>query len=92
MKTNITVKEYIESINYCSLNSIKKTIEDYISKYGENAELVIDSGPVTDTDYYILFNRLETDEEYDKRLKRDEELKKIRRQQYENLKKEFDSE
>jgi hypothetical protein len=39
--------------------------------------------------YFLYKTRLETDEEYEKRMKQEEERKENRRKQYEQLKKEF---
>jgi hypothetical protein len=40
-------------------------------------------------EYYLYRTRIETDEEYEKRMKEEEQRKENRRMQYEKLKKEF---
>lgn len=40
-------------------------------------------------EYYLYRNRIETDEEYEKRMKEEELQKEYRRMQFEQLKKEF---
>jgi hypothetical protein len=40
-------------------------------------------------EYYLYKTRLETDEEYEKRMKHEEQQKENRRKQFEQLKKEF---
>lgn len=71
-----------------TLIKLKHDVEKLIEEYGEGAWITID----VDGDSYVEYNRLETDSEFDKRIKKEEERKKFRKKQYEDLKKEFEKE
>lgn len=86
---------YTDVLAYTSLNGIKLALEELIDTYGENAELIIDSG-YSNIDVKVRFTREENDKEYQKRLKNEAREKDLRvtkedkeRKEYERLKKKF---
>ena len=86
---------YSDVLEYSELKHIKLALDELISVYGENAELIIDSG-YSSIDVKVRFTREENDKEYQKRLKNEAREKDLRvtkedkeRKEYERLKKKF---
>jgi len=61
-----------------SLKEILFTVQDWIERFGDSAYLNISHGWDADIDFEIEFERLETDKEFEKRLKKEEkDLEKL---------------
>ena len=92
-----TVSTPIESADwtYCSLGSIKKSLDDAIAKYGESATLDWHSYAYDENKYLYIFAELpESDEAMERRIALEEqyEIARERRElaEYERLKKQFE--
>ncbi len=88
----ITIKE---SKDFCyygefygSIDKIISTLQRCKEQGWEGIDYDYDYGN-GGKDYYVYKTRLENDEEYEKRVKQEEQQKENRRKQYEQLKKEF---
>lgn len=86
---------YTDVLEYTSLRHIKLALDELISVYGEEAELVVDSG-YSNVDVKVRFTREENDKEYQKRLQNEAREKDLivakedkERKEYERLKKKF---
>lgn len=85
----ISEKVYIDL--YQSLGNFLSDISLLIEKYGEDAILDFTYEEDMGVEMYINTSREETDEEYQRRLSKEEESKEIRKKQYLQLKKEFEN-
>lgn len=101
----MTNKKTIGVTAYCdidcgSLAAVKMEIEHLIEMYGEDANLVLDSG-YNNLSQYVEYKRIESDSEYNKRLKAEAKTKELEekrnktieeneRKQFERLKKKFE--
>lgn len=77
-----------------SLASLKKEIEKLIELHGPDAEIQKTTFPYDDSEYlYVYKNRLENDEEYNKRIELEKQMEEYRekrdRAEYERLSKKF---
>lgn len=68
--TKKTVKDrHWSGITNClTLGEVKEEIDNLVEKYGHDADVHFDSG-YNNIDEYVEFFRMETDNEYQKRLK-----------------------
>lgn len=98
-------KKNIVSIANCdidcgTLSALKMEIENLIEMYGEDATLVLDSG-YTNLSQYVEYKRIESDSEYNKRLKAESKTRELEekrskiiedkdRKEFERLKKKFE--
>jgi hypothetical protein len=92
MKQEKYVTEDIESLNHDMLVDIKEKIERYIETYGESSTLSLSISYDNYIECAIEYKRLETDYEYEQRLKVTELQKQSRLKMYEKLKQEFEGE
>ena len=75
--------------DYSSLKYIKEELDNSIERYGEDSIISIEES-YGDHELCLYYQSLETDEEYETRLRHENISKEYRRQQYEQLKKEFE--
>lgn len=73
-----------------------KNCQRYIKEYGSTAKFEMESDRYSDREYLVLkYEREETDEEYQNRLKQEEQFKSYRdkrdAEEYERLKKKFEN-
>lgn len=91
------VREYLyENVGHMiegSIDSVIARLKEFKKDYADEDNLRIVTSGMTDNGYshHLICDRLETDAEYDMRVKREETYKDHRRKQYENLKKEFEA-
>ena len=90
------VEEFQESISMYefsgSIDDIRKTLDRIEREYEGRKVFIRDNSYGDNPDFSLVESRLETDEEYNKRLTKEEEDKERRRKMYLKLQEEFGTE
>lgn len=90
LNTNATM-----SLDYCTLGQIRREIDRYIEKYGEDSEIRMECEPYCGEKEYptIYHRRLETDDEYAVRLENERKQAQLvearERKEFERLQAKF---
>lgn len=82
------------NVDYVTLKDIKEKAEKLMLKYGEDARVKKTNFPYDDSDYFYVYeNRLENDQEYQKRIDIENKLQQIKEErdcaEFERLSKKF---
>lgn len=77
--------------SWMTLKRIKESIDVYIMRYGEDAELSIEDDYGSPS-LYFNYSRPETDAEKQRRLYQEQAREEYQRKQYEELKKKYEGE
>ena len=91
------IEEFLDTVSMSelsgSIDDIRKTLDRIEKNYEGSGDIFIRENYYQETPIYsIVESRLETDEEYNKRIAKEEEDKECRRKLYLRLQKEFGTE
>ena len=87
-------KDVTGRFSYSSLKDVKTAVEELIAEFGEDARLDLELKYMPyehdpSASAIIAYQTLETDEEMNARIRRKRQAERVRKMQYEQLKKEF---